>query len=198
MRQYRADEQTTRGPEPAPHRVGAWHHDPVGRQAALRSWGTTAATGALLPLLSAWSRPWSGVAAQRVAAGIEQGAHRLPSLLAVSIGILSWLAGVVIVAALLLGGLLLLNALVQWCWPQDVRPSLDRVPTRPSAKAPPWPAAWHGMCSTRSEHRASTTRGSIGARAVLRCPGRRRSGVDALRQGNPACTRPACRPEGVL
>jgi hypothetical protein len=119
MRQYRADEQTTHGPEPAPHRVGAWHHDPVGRKASRKRWGTTAAAGALLPLLSAWSRPWSGVAVQSVAAGMEQGAHRLPSLLAVSIGLLSWLAGVGIVAALLLGVLLLLNALVQWCWPQE-------------------------------------------------------------------------------
>jgi hypothetical protein len=60
---------------------------------------------------------------------MEQGAQRLPYLLAVSIGILSWLAGVIIVAVLLLGVLLLLNVLVPWCWPQDVRPSLDSVPT---------------------------------------------------------------------
>ena len=43
-----------------------------------------------------------------------------PSL-AVGIGMLSWLVAVVIVATLLLGGMLLLNALVQHYWPQDVR-----------------------------------------------------------------------------
>lgn len=49
-------------------------------------------------------------------------------LLAVGVGILSWLAAVVIVAALLLGVMLLLNALAQRYWPQDVRQSPDRVP----------------------------------------------------------------------
>ena len=41
-------------------------------------------------------------------------------LLAVSIGTLSWLVAVVIIAAILLGGMVLLNALVQRYWPQDV------------------------------------------------------------------------------
>ena len=36
------------------------------------------------------------------------------------IGTLSWLAAVVIIAAVLLGGMVLLNALVQRYWPQDV------------------------------------------------------------------------------
>ena len=135
MWQYLAKEQTTRGHEP--RRAGAWHHETVGRQASPRRWGTTAAAGALLPLLTAWSRPWSGVAVQSVAAGVEQGAQRMPYLLAVSIGILSWLAGVVIVAALLLGVLLLLNALVQWCWSQTFRPSLDHVPEATAASAAP-------------------------------------------------------------
>jgi hypothetical protein len=39
---------------------------------------------------------------------------------AVSIGTLSWLVAVVISAAVLLGGMVLLNALVQRYWPQDV------------------------------------------------------------------------------
>jgi hypothetical protein len=49
----------------------------------------------------------------------------MPYLLAVGLGILSWLAAVILVAALLLGGLLLLNAFVQRYWPQDVRQPLD-------------------------------------------------------------------------
>jgi hypothetical protein len=48
---------------------------------------------------------------------------------------LSWLVAVVIVAPLLLGGMLLLNALVQHYWPQDVRQALDSVPPAPAAAA---------------------------------------------------------------
>jgi hypothetical protein len=39
---------------------------------------------------------------------------------------------VVIMATLLLGGMLLLNALVRRYWPQEVSPSLDNVPTVPA------------------------------------------------------------------
>jgi hypothetical protein len=66
---------------------------------------------------------------------MEGGTSRMPPLLAISIGILSWLAAVVIMAALLLGGLLLLNALVQRYWPPAVSPSRDSAPTVPAARA---------------------------------------------------------------
>jgi hypothetical protein len=59
----------------------------------------------------------------------------MPYLLAVGIGTLSWLTGVVIVAALLLGALLLLDAFVQRYWPQDVRQALDSAPTATAAPA---------------------------------------------------------------
>jgi len=52
-------------------------------------------------------------------------------LLAIGLGTLSWLAAVLIMAALLLGRMLLLNALVQWYWPQEIGPSLDNVRTVP-------------------------------------------------------------------
>lgn len=108
MQQHLYKELTAGGQTHAPRRSGVGDHDTVGRKASLRKWGTTAAAGVLLPLLSAWARPWSGVAA-----GMEQGAHRMPYLLAVGIGTLSWLAGVIIIAALLFGAMLLLHALVQ-------------------------------------------------------------------------------------
>jgi hypothetical protein len=38
-------------------------------------------------------------------------------VLAVSIGTLSWLAAVVLMAVLLFGGMLLLNTCVHWYWP---------------------------------------------------------------------------------
>ena len=53
-------------------------------------------------------------------------------LLAIGLGTLSWLTAVVIMAALLLGGMLLLNALVQRYWQQEVSPPLDNVPTVPA------------------------------------------------------------------
>jgi CBS-domain-containing membrane protein len=57
-------------------------------------------------------------------------------LLAVGVGILSWLAAVVIVTAILLGVMLLLNALAQRYWPQDVRQSLDSVHTATTTSTP--------------------------------------------------------------
>jgi hypothetical protein len=92
------------------------------------------AVSALLFLLSAWSMPWYGVASS-AAVRMERGARGMAPLLAIGMGILSWLAAVVIMAALLLGGLLLLNALVQRDWPQDVSSSLDSAPTIPAARA---------------------------------------------------------------
>jgi hypothetical protein len=55
----------------------------------------------------------------------ERVAGALAPLLAGGLGILSWLAAVVLMAALLFGGMLLLNALVQWYWPQEVTQSVD-------------------------------------------------------------------------
>ena len=71
---------------------------PAGRSP---SWGITAAAGALHLLLAAWSGPCSIPTAPSAAVGMEQGAQRMPYLLAGGIGTLSWLAGVVIVATLL-------------------------------------------------------------------------------------------------
>jgi hypothetical protein len=62
---------------------------------------------------------------------IERGVWGMAPLLAIGFGTLSWLAAVLIMAALLLGCMLLLNALVQWYWPQEVSPSLDNVLTVP-------------------------------------------------------------------
>jgi hypothetical protein len=73
----------------------------------------------------------------------ERVTRGIAPLLAVSLGTLSWLAAVVIMAALLLGGMLLLNALVQWYWPQEVSQSVDSAPTVPAdlttrcCRAPP-------------------------------------------------------------
>jgi hypothetical protein len=119
MRQCPWEEQTVRAQEHAKRRVGAWHHDLVWKTAGLRSWGTAVAAGALLPLLSAWSMPWYGVASS-AGARMARDARGMAPLLAVSIGTLSWLAAVVIIAAILLGGMVLLNALVQRYGPQDV------------------------------------------------------------------------------
>ena len=63
---------------------------------------------------------------------MERDAWGMAPLLAIGLGTLSWLAAVVIMAALLLGGMLLLNALVQRYWPQEISPSLDNVPTVPA------------------------------------------------------------------
>jgi|SRR5215831_9830527 len=110
MQQHPCKELTAGGQTHAPRRRGVWYHDTVGRKASLRKWGTMAAAGALLALLWAGSDLWYGVASGSVAAGMARGS---PHLLAVGIGTLSWLAGVVIVAALLFGAMLLLHALVQ-------------------------------------------------------------------------------------
>ncbi len=53
-------------------------------------------------------------------------------LLAVGLGTLSWLVAVVLMAALLCGGLLLLHACVHWSWPKEVSPSVDSAPTVPA------------------------------------------------------------------
>jgi CBS-domain-containing membrane protein len=66
---------------------------------------------------------------------MERGARGMVYLLAVGVGILSWLAAVVIVTAILLGVLLLLNALAQRYWPQDIRQSLDSVHTATTSTA---------------------------------------------------------------
>jgi hypothetical protein len=50
----------------------------------------------------------------------------MPQLLAVGIETVSWLVGVMLVAALLLAGMLLLNALVQRYWPQVGRQAWER------------------------------------------------------------------------
>jgi hypothetical protein len=63
---------------------------------------------------------------------MEKDARVMAPLLAIGLGTLSWLTAVVIMAALLLGGMLLLNALVQRYWPQEVSPSLDNVPAVPT------------------------------------------------------------------
>src|SRR5215510_6789323 len=134
MRPCPWEEKSAREPEHAQCGEGAWQHDRGWHTASLRSWGMVVAAGALLFLLLAWSMPWYGVASS-AAARMERGARGMAPLLAIGIGILSWLAAVVIMAALLLGGLLLLNALVQRYWPRDVRPSLDSAPTIPAARA---------------------------------------------------------------
>lgn len=131
---YPWEEKRARKPEYAQRSGEAWPHDGGWHIVSLRSWGMTVATGALLFLLSAWSVPWYGVAAS-AAARLERGTQRMAPLLAISVGILSWLAAVVIMAVLLLGGLLFLNALVQRYWQQDVSPSLDGAPTIPAARA---------------------------------------------------------------
>src|SRR5438132_13998434 len=112
MRPCPWEEQRAREHEHAKRSEGAWQHDRGWHTASLRSWGMVVAAGALLFLLLAWSMPWYGVASS-AAAGMERGARSMAPLLAIGIGILSWLAAVVIMAALLLGGQLLLNALMQ-------------------------------------------------------------------------------------
>src|SRR5215831_15689653 len=63
---------------------------------------------------------------------MERDAWGMAPLLAIGLGTLSWLAAVLIMAALLLGCMLLLNALMQWYWPQEISLSLDNVPTVPA------------------------------------------------------------------
>jgi hypothetical protein len=127
MRQCLGEEQTTSG--------DALHYNTRGRNATLRRGGIKAGAGVLFCLLLAWSVPWYGVATHSTAAGMEWGTRGGAYLLAVGIGTLSWLVAVVIVAALLLGGILLLNALVQQYWPQDGRQTLDSVPPETATAA---------------------------------------------------------------
>ena len=65
----------------------------------------------------------------------EKVARSMPPLLAAGMGTLSWLAAVVIMAALLFGGLLLLHALVHRYGPQEVRQSVDSASTGPADRA---------------------------------------------------------------
>jgi hypothetical protein len=65
----------------------------------------------------------------------EKVARSMPPLLVVGMGTLSWLAAVVIMAAVLFGGLLLLNALVQRYWPQEVHQSVHSASTGPADRA---------------------------------------------------------------
>ena len=127
MRQCLGEAQTASGHTHAPYCEDTWPHNTSGRNAGLRCRGIKAGAGALLPLVLACSVPWYGVAAHSTAAGMERGTGGGTSLLSVGIGMLSWLVAMVIVAALLLGGMLLLNALVQQYWPQDVRQALDNA-----------------------------------------------------------------------
>jgi hypothetical protein len=64
---------------------------------------------------------------------MERGALGVPYLAAVGLGTLSWLTAVIIVTALLLGGLLLLNALVQRYVPRHVSQARDSVPPATTA-----------------------------------------------------------------
>jgi hypothetical protein len=105
MRQCLGEKQTASEHTHPPSRRGAGYHHTKDMNTSLRHRGTTTGIGVLLSLLVAWY----GVTA-----------HSAPApLLAIGIGVLSWLVAVVIVAALLLGGLLLLKALVHQYWPQD-------------------------------------------------------------------------------
>src|SRR5262249_52267141 len=63
---------------------------------------------------------------------MERDAWGMAPLLAIGLGTLSWLVAVLIMAALLLWGMLVLNALVQRDWPQGITPALDHVPTVPA------------------------------------------------------------------
>jgi hypothetical protein len=134
MQQGLGEAQTASRHTHAPHRGDAWHHHTRGRNAGRGRGGTTAKAGALLVLALAWSVPWYEVAAGSTAAGMARDARSGAPLLAVGIGILSWLGALIIVAALLFGGMLLLNTLVHQYWLQDVRQVLDSV--LPATAAP--------------------------------------------------------------
>jgi hypothetical protein len=85
----------------------------------------------LSELIAAFYRGMAQVSAGQIPY-TERDARVMAPLLAIGLGTLSWLTAVVIMAALLLGGMLLLNALVQRYWQQEVSPPLDNVPTVPA------------------------------------------------------------------
>ena len=85
----------------------------------------------LSELIAAFYRGIAQVSAEQTSY-MERNVWGMAPLLAIGLGTLSWLAAVLIMAALLLGCMLLLNALVQWYWPQEISPSLDNVPTVPA------------------------------------------------------------------
>ena len=140
MQQSLEAQQAANGQEDTWHRVGRWHQDKGGKNTGWQHWRSTVAAGALLPVLSARLMPWSGVTHHSVAAGMEQGTRGMTPLLAVVIGTLSWLAAVVSIAAILLGVMLLLNALVQRYQPQNMRPSWDGFSTATAASPAVTPA----------------------------------------------------------
>ena len=86
----------------------------------------------LSELIAAFYRGIAQVSAEQTPY-MERDVWGMAPLLAIGLGTLSWLAAVLIMAALLLGCMLLLNALMQWYWPQEISPSLDNVPTVPAA-----------------------------------------------------------------
>ena len=85
----------------------------------------------LSELIAAFYRGIAQVSAEQTPY-MERDVWGMAPLLAIGLGTLSWLAAVLIMAALLLGCMLLLNALIQWYWPQEISPSLDNVPTVPA------------------------------------------------------------------
>jgi len=85
----------------------------------------------LSELIAAFYRGIAQVSAEQTLY-MEKDVWSMAPLLAIGLGTLSWLAAVLIMAALLLGCMLLLNALMQWYWPQAITPSLDNVPTVPT------------------------------------------------------------------
>jgi hypothetical protein len=85
----------------------------------------------LSELIAAFYRGIAQVSAEQTPY-MERDVWGMAPLLAIGLGTLSWLAAVLIMAALLLGCMLLLNALMQWYWPQEISPSLDNVPTVPA------------------------------------------------------------------
>jgi hypothetical protein len=85
----------------------------------------------LSELIAAFYRGIAQVLAEQTPS-MERGIWGMAPLLAIGLGTLSWLAAVLIMAALLLGCMLLLNALVQWYWPQEVSPSQDNALTVPA------------------------------------------------------------------
>jgi hypothetical protein len=85
----------------------------------------------LSELIAAFYRGIAQVSAEQTPY-MERDVWGMAPLLAIGLGTLSWLAAVLIMAALLLGCMLLLNALMQWYWPQESSPSPDNVPTVPA------------------------------------------------------------------
>ena len=85
----------------------------------------------LSELIAAFYRGIAQVSAEQTPY-METDVWSMAPLLAIGLGTLSWLTAVLIMAALLLGGMLLLKALVQRYWPQEISPSLDNVHTVPA------------------------------------------------------------------